>query len=121
MFSFVNDNIFDPFLGSGTTTLAAINLDRNSFGYEINKEFLPIINEKIGVDKERLFREFEFEFIEGKQNNIDYKEEILKLPYIFKDPIKFNCKVDPKKLKFGSKIDSTKEAKIKQITYSIKN
>jgi len=29
------------------------------------------------------------------------------VPYIFKDPIKFDKKVDPKKLRFGSKIDSS--------------
>ncbi|MBU4294194.1 MAG: site-specific DNA-methyltransferase, partial [Actinobacteria bacterium] len=109
MFSFVDDYILDPFLGSGTTSLAAINLDRNSVGYEINKDFLPVIKEKIGVDKESLFRDFDFEFIENKSNNVDYKEKISKLLYIFKDPIKFNCKIDPKKLQFGSKIDSTKE------------
>jgi len=118
MFSFVNDYILDPFLGSGTTTLAAINLDRNSIGYEINKEFLPVIKEKIGVDKESLFRYFDFKYIENKSNNIDYKEEISKLPYIFKDPIKFNNKIDPKKLQFGSKIDSTKKENIN--FYSVK-
>jgi len=118
MFSFVNDNILDPFLGSGTTSLAAINLDRNSVGYEINKEFLPIIKEKVGAAKENLFRNFDFEFIEQKQKIIDYKKEILKLPYIFVDPIKFNCKIDPKKLQFGSKIDSTTREIIN--SYSVK-
>jgi len=118
MFSFVNDYILDPFLGSGTTTLAAINLDRNSVGYEINKESLPVIKEKIGVDKESLFRDFDFEFIENKHSSVDHKEDISKLPYIFKDPIKFNCKIDPKKLQFGSKIDSTKGENIS--FYSVK-
>ena len=47
MFSFIEDTILDPFLGSGTTTLAAIKLHRNSIGYEINENFLPIIKEKI--------------------------------------------------------------------------
>jgi len=40
MFSFAGDTILDPFLGSGTTSLAAENLERNSVGYEINKKFL---------------------------------------------------------------------------------
>jgi site-specific DNA-methyltransferase (adenine-specific) len=118
MFSFVGDNILDPFLGSGTTTLAAKNLGRNSIGYEINKKFLPIIKEKIGANKEELFRGATFEIIEQKDVSIDYKSEISKLPYIFKDLIKFSRKIDPKKLKFGSKIDSTNSERID--LYSVK-
>lgn len=118
MFSFVGDNVLDPFLGSGTTTLAAKNLNRNSVGYEINKKFLPIIKEKIGIDKEELFKEAVFEIIEQGYKNIDYKSGISKLSYIFKDSIKFSRKVDPKKLKFGSKIDSTNSERID--LYSVK-
>jgi site-specific DNA-methyltransferase (adenine-specific) len=40
-------------------------------------------------------------------NTIAYKDEILKLPYAFKDPVRFDKKIDPKKLKFGSKIDNS--------------
>ena len=109
MFSFVGDTILDPFLGSGTTTLAAKNLYRNSVGYEINKNFLPIIKEKIGVDKDNLCKDIAFEFFDQNKTPTNYKNEILKLPYIFKDPIKFDRKIDPKKLHFGSKIDSTKK------------
>lgn len=118
MFSFVGDNVLDPFLGSGTTTLAAKNLDRSSVGYEINKKFLPIIKEKIGVNKKELFKEAAFEIVERKNENIDYKNEISKLPYVFKDSIKFSRKIDPKKLKFGSKIDSTNSERID--LYSVK-
>ena len=50
MFTFVGDTVLDPFLGSGTTVKAAINLNRNSVGYEINENFLPIIKKKIGYD-----------------------------------------------------------------------
>ena len=49
MFSFVGENVLDPFGGSGTTALAAKNLDRNSACYEINPEFIPIIKEKLSV------------------------------------------------------------------------
>jgi site-specific DNA-methyltransferase (adenine-specific) len=118
MFSFVDDTILDPFLGSGTTTLAAKNLGRNSVGYEINKKFLPIIKEKIGANKKELFKGAAFEIIEQKEKNIDYKSKISKLPYIFNDSIKFSRKVDPKKLKFGSKIDSTNNERID--LYSVK-
>ena len=47
MFSFKNETIFDPFLGSGTTSLAALKLERNSAGYELNREYKDIIYEKI--------------------------------------------------------------------------
>ncbi len=43
MFSFIGDTVLDPFLGSGTTTLSAKKLQRNSVGYEINKGFLPLL------------------------------------------------------------------------------
>jgi len=99
MFSFVGDTVLDPFLGSGTTSLAANNLDRNSVGYEINKDFLPIIKAKINSP--------DIEVISQKKVAGDFKEEISKLPYIFNDPVKFDKKTDPKKLKFGSRIDHT--------------
>lgn len=35
MFSFVEDTILDPFMGSGTAALAARNLNRSSMGYII--------------------------------------------------------------------------------------
>jgi len=118
MFSFVGDTILDPFLGSGTTTLAAKNLGRNSTGFEINKNFLPIIKEKIGANKDDLFKGVNFEIIEQKNKTTDFENEILKLPYVFKDSIKFSRKIDPKKLKFGSKIDSVNNERVD--LYSVK-
>ena len=108
MFSFVGDTILDPFLGSGTTSLAAKNLDRNSVGYEINKDFLPVIKEKIGVNQKGFFDDSQIEFISQKNINIEFKKEINKLKYIFIDPIKLNKQVDPRKLQFGSKITMNK-------------
>jgi site-specific DNA-methyltransferase (adenine-specific) len=105
MFSFVNDTVLDPFLGSGTTTLAAKNLERNSIGYEINADFIPVIKEKIGLKDKIFFDKFNFELAQNREDDIDWKEKIKKLPYIFKDPVKFDKKVDPRKLQFGSKIN----------------
>jgi len=89
-------------------------LNRNSVGYEINKEFLPNIKEKIGA----MNQSFNFEFINQDRVKVDYKKEISNLTYIFKDTIKFKRKIDPKKLQFGSKIDSTKKEVIN--SYSVK-
>ena len=55
MFSFINETVLDPFLGSGTTSRVARKLKRSSIGYEINKDFLPIIEEKTGKNKPSLF------------------------------------------------------------------
>lgn len=37
-FSYVGETVLDPFVGSGTTLLAAADLKRNGIGYEINPE-----------------------------------------------------------------------------------
>ena len=102
MFSFTGETIFDPFLGSGTTSLAAKNLGRNSIGYEINREFESIIKEKLNIN-ELSFDKDTVEFLEDKDNNGDYSFD--KLPYAFVDPHKLDKQIDIKKIKFGSKIE----------------
>ncbi|WP_457753388.1 DNA-methyltransferase [Thermococcus sp.] len=63
MFSIIGDTVLDPFLGTGTTTKVAIELQRNSIGYEIDESLRPIIEEKIGVKQRRLGVNFEVKFI----------------------------------------------------------
>ena len=48
MFSVKGETVLDPFLGSGTTVKVAIENDRNSIGYETDKNLLPVITKKIG-------------------------------------------------------------------------
>jgi len=48
LYSFKGETVLDPFLGSGTTTRVAMELGRNSIGYEIDLELKPIILKKIG-------------------------------------------------------------------------
>lgn len=105
MFTFVGDTVLDPFLGSGTTTLAAKNLDRNSVGYEINADFLSAIRDRTGCGQNLFVDDIKFEISIQEKKTVDFKEKIMGLPYIFKDPIKFDKKIDPKKLQFGSRID----------------
>ena len=105
MFSFVGDTILDPFLGSGTTTAAAIKLDRNSVGFEINEEFKPIIRKKLKLDQRDAFQSPKVEIIKQADIKHDLASEIESLPYVFRDPVKFDRKADPMRLRFGSKID----------------
>lgn len=111
MFSFVGETVLDPFAGSGTTALAAKNTDRNSVGFEINPEFIPIIKEKLEVHQKDL-NGTTYEFLQQKTETDDFDKKIQKLPYIFKDPHTLNKKIDIKKLQFGSKID--KDSSIKR-------
>ena len=104
MFSFVGDTVLDPFLGSGTTSLAAKKLNRNSVGYEMNPEFIPFIKRKLNIEQGDIYNT-KYEFITQQKTKTDYKNEIENLPYIFKDFHSFDKKIDPKKLQFGSKID----------------
>ena len=104
MFSFPNETILDPFMGSGTTALVAKKLNRNSVGYEINSEFIPIIKEKIGGND--AFMQAEIEMIKQPEITIDFEEKIKKLPCQFVDTHKLDKKIDIKKLQYGSKIDA---------------
>lgn len=114
MFSFVGETVLDPFAGSGTTSLAAKNLGRNSIGYEINRNFEPIIREKLGVTQIK-FDDATVIFEKDETGNISSIDD---LPYIFNDPHKMDKKVDVKKLQFGSKIDG-KDVKRKDL-FSVK-
>ena len=105
MFSFAGETVLDPFLGSGTTSLVARNLGRNSIGYEINKEFAPVIREKL--DCGLLNTESAVEFYSDSMPSYNYDS----LPYIFHDPHKMDKKIDVKTLQFGSKIDKNNSKK----------
>ena len=104
MFSFPNEMVLDPFLGSGTTSLAAKNLNRNSIGYEINPEYIPIIKGKIGDND--AFMQIETEIVKQHKVAIDFEKKIKKLPYLFEDTHKLDKKIDVKKLQYGSRIDT---------------
>lgn len=43
-----NDTVFDPFLGSGTTGVAAVQTGRNFIGVELDEKYYKIANERIG-------------------------------------------------------------------------
>lgn len=47
LFSFVGDTVLDPFAGSGSTLLAAMDADRIGIGIEIDEEYCRITQERI--------------------------------------------------------------------------
>ena len=115
MFSFVGETVFDPFMGSGTTALAARNLQRNSIGYEINPEYKKFYREK--VTSSSLFGYAEIQY-RNDESTFDINERMKTLPYLFQDPHKLENKIDIKKLQFGSRID--KNRKEREEYFSVK-
>lgn len=110
MFTFVGDTVLDPFLGSGTTSLGAKNNSRNSIGYEINADFLPIIKQKLGADQETLFSEATSDVLRSATSRNCFKRQMNSLPYIFTDPVRIERKADPKEFRLGSRIEKGKNA-----------
>jgi DNA modification methylase len=55
MFSFVGDTVFDPFMGTGTTNLAAAKWGRNSIGCEVDSEYWQYSVRRIREETGSLF------------------------------------------------------------------
>lgn len=118
MFSFYGETVMDPFLGSGTTSAVARMLGRNSIGYEINPDFIPLIKQRIGGDS--LYDSAISNVITQDPIHFSFDEKIEELPYRFVDIHKINSKTDIKKLQFGSKIDRNSSTKREDL-FSVKS
>ena len=55
MFSFTGDTVVDPFLGTGTTMLAAMKSGRNSIGVEIEPKYARMAAQRLMAEKDDLF------------------------------------------------------------------
>jgi modification methylase len=55
MFSFVGDTVLDPFLGTGTTTVAAAKWGRNSIGVEVDPHYFSLAEKRIALKTQSLF------------------------------------------------------------------
>ncbi|MFQ5855775.1 MAG: DNA-methyltransferase [Anaerolineae bacterium] len=55
MFSFVGDTVLDPFMGTGTTNLAASLWGRNSIGFEIDPDYFEYARNRIQDENAPLF------------------------------------------------------------------
>jgi modification methylase len=55
MFSFVGDTVLDPFLGTGTTSLAAAKCGRNSRGIEIDPHYLEMAAKRLITETTQLW------------------------------------------------------------------
>jgi site-specific DNA-methyltransferase (adenine-specific) len=51
LYTYVGDLVLDPFIGSGTTAVAALRSDRRFVGYETNVEYVDIANRRIELER----------------------------------------------------------------------
>lgn len=72
MFSFVGDTVLDPFLGSGTTMVAAAKIGRHSIGVEIDEEYA----EQAKVRMEKSFGMFEKDTVVLHKTDIPHEQTI---------------------------------------------
>jgi len=55
MFSFVGDTVLDPFLGTGTTSVAAAKTGRNSIGFEVDDHYFDLASMRLHNETSSLF------------------------------------------------------------------
>jgi modification methylase len=55
MFSFVGDTVLDPFMGTGTTTIAAARCGRNSVGCEIDSQYFDLAKARVSAESGSIF------------------------------------------------------------------
>lgn len=75
MLPFRGDTVLNPFMGSGTTSLVAKNLERNSIGYEISQEFIEIAQQKLNT-RQPNFMEMEYNKTDSRKHAFSSKIEM---------------------------------------------
>lgn len=69
LYSFYGDTVLDPFMGTGTTAEAALELGRNAIGYEINEEYKELIDTKIKRASEKYEQMSQDSLLEVKEDD----------------------------------------------------
>ena len=64
MFSFVGDTVLDPFMGTGTTNLAAARWGRNSVGVEVDTEYFAMARDRLEHSATDMFSQVSVRSIE---------------------------------------------------------
>jgi modification methylase len=54
MFSFVGDTVLDPFMGTGTTNVAAAKWGRHSLGVEVDPRYFDIAVKRLDTETPKL-------------------------------------------------------------------
>jgi site-specific DNA-methyltransferase (adenine-specific) len=63
MFSFYGDTVLDPFAGTATTLVAAVQAGRNAIGVEVDPKYLKLAKRRLNELRE-LFRQPQIDIVE---------------------------------------------------------
>lgn len=67
MFSFVGDTVLDPFMGTGTTNLAAALWGRSSIGFDIEPKFVEMAQKRLDTISRSLFSSLSVEVMKSSK------------------------------------------------------
>jgi DNA modification methylase len=67
MFSFVGDTVFDPFMGTASTQVAAARCGRNSIGVEVDEAYFKMAHDRVRDETAGLFSSVEVIAHDGKK------------------------------------------------------
>ncbi len=54
LYTYVGDTILDPFLGSGSTAIAALRNERHYVGYDVNRDYIALAERRLETERARL-------------------------------------------------------------------
>ncbi len=64
LYTFEGENVLDPFMGSGTTALASMLLNRHYVGYDVSKEYVALAEKRIkelsDKNKQQILQDIKF-------------------------------------------------------------
>lgn len=109
MYSVKGDYILDPFLGTGTTTIAAMASERNSIGIEADSTLSTLIEEKISSSKdflneyikERLNKHSDFIENYSKTKEVKHYNQYHNFPVVTKQEINIKLRSIREIIKIG--------------------
>jgi modification methylase len=70
MFSFVGDTVLDPFMGTGTTNVAAAKWGRNSIGVELAPDYFDMAATRLSNETTGLFSETSIRLVRGEDGQV---------------------------------------------------
>ncbi|MCX7847090.1 MAG: site-specific DNA-methyltransferase [bacterium] len=101
MFTFEGETVLDPFAGSGTTSIVASLLGRNSIGYEINPRYVEVMQKRFQAEGQG---DAEVQFLTARATEVEYAAAVARLPFIYRDPQPIMAREGARRRRYGSRI-----------------